>query len=128
MSVAGIGTALVGIFPENVNHPAHLVGAALAIGGGTVAIYILGWTLELPTRLQAYTRLWPPIQMTALVLFACHRDLGIGEGTMERIAAYPVTIWLISFGVYMARPHMNRQVVRRLLLLGHGERRPGATG
>ncbi len=119
MGVAGVGAALVGVFPENTSHVAHLVGAALAIGGGIVAIFILGWVLELPARLCAFTRLWAPVAMVALVLFACHRDFGIGQGTMERLAAYPVTIWLIAFGCYMARGRVRqRDLVARLLLLG----------
>jgi hypothetical membrane protein len=119
MALAGIGAVLVGLFPENRNHVAHLTGAALAIGGGIVAIFILGWVLELPMRLATFTRFWAPVAMVALVLFACHRDFGLGAGTMERIAGYPVTIWLIAFGLYMARGHVTQpQLLRRLLLLG----------
>jgi hypothetical membrane protein len=126
MGVAGVGAVLVGVFPENTSHALHLVGAVLAIGGGIVAIFVLGWVLELPERLSTFTRFWAPVAMTALVLFACHRDFGIGAGTMERFAAYPVTIWLIAFGCYMARRHVKRRyLMRRLILLGSVEP-PGA--
>jgi hypothetical membrane protein len=119
MALAGLGTVLVGLFPENVHHGAHRVGAGLAIGGGIVAMFVLGWLLELPARLRFFTRFWAPVAFIALVLFACHRDFGVGAGTMERIAAYPVTVWLISFGVYIARRHMHSPyLLRRLVLLG----------
>ncbi len=122
MGVAGVGAVLVGVFPENTSHALHLAGAVLAIGGGIVAIFVLGWVLELPERLSTFTRFWAPVAMTALVLFACHRDFGIGAGTMERIAAYPVTIWLIAFGCYMARGHVKRRyLMRRIILLGSGD-------
>jgi hypothetical membrane protein len=41
--------------------------------------------------------------LTALLLFAAHKYFGIGAGTMERLAAYPETIWLITFGLYIWR-------------------------
>jgi hypothetical membrane protein len=119
MGVAGVGAVLVGAFPENANHAVHLTGAALAIGGGIVAMFVLGWVLELPVRLGTFARGLAPVAMTALVLFACHRDFGLGRGTMERLAAYPVTIWLIAFGCYMARGHVRGpHLLGRLLLLG----------
>jgi hypothetical membrane protein len=122
MALAGVGAILVGVFPENTNHAVHLTGAALAIGGGIVAIFVLGWMLELPVRLRTFTRFWAPVAMAALVLFACHRDFGLGAGTMERIAAYPVTIWLIAFGLHMARGHVQQHhLLRRLLLLDSSE-------
>jgi hypothetical membrane protein len=120
--MAGVGAVLVGVFPENTSHALHLAGAVLAIGGGIVAIFVLGWALELPERLRTFTRFWAPVALAALVLFACHRDFGIGAGTMERIAAYPVTIWLIAFGCYMGRDHVKRRyLLRRILLLGSGD-------
>jgi hypothetical membrane protein len=121
MGVAGVGTVIVGLFPENVSHDAHLAGAVLAIGGGAAAIFILGWFVGLPERLRFFTRLWAPVAAVAAVLFACHRDFGIGAGSMERVAAYPVTIWLISFGVYIARRHATGPGLSRFLLGLEGE-------
>jgi len=119
MGVAGVGAMLVGIFPENVNHTAHVAGAAAAIGSGNAAMLVLGWVLVLPGRLRSFMRLWAPAALVALVLFACHRDFGIGAGSMERIAAYPETIWLISFGAFIAHKHMNPPfLMRRLVTLG----------
>ena len=50
-------------------------------------------------------RVVAPLALIALSLFASHMYLGLGAGTMERLAAYPETIWLIIFGTYMARIH-----------------------
>src|SRR5438309_70208 len=90
----------VGRFPEDTVSWMHVLGAGLAIGVGSLAIFVLGLVLPLPDWLRWPMRIVAPIALVALVLFASHHDLGIGEGTMERIAAYPETIWLISFGVY----------------------------
>ena len=48
------------------------------------------------------------LALAALLCFASHKSFGIGRGTMERIAAYPVTIWLITFGLYISRFHPRK--------------------
>jgi hypothetical membrane protein len=103
LAIGGVGAMMVGIFPENVHHMLHVVGAGLAIGGGNLGILILGFVLPLPEGLRGYMVFFSIISMTALVLFAAQRYFGIGAGTMERIAAYPETLWLIRFGLYMSR-------------------------
>jgi hypothetical protein len=45
------------------------------------------------------------LALAALLCFASHKSFGIGRGMMERLAAYPVTIWLITFGLYISRFH-----------------------
>ena len=104
MGLAGVGAVLVGIFPENTNGTMHKVGAGLAIGLGNVGIFILGAVLSgLPESMRRYMLVFSTISLTALVLFATHKSFGIGAGTMERVAAYPQTIWLITFGLYVWR-------------------------
>ena len=105
MAIAGVGAALVGRFPEDTVSWMHVLGAGLAIGVGSLAIFVLGLVLPLPDWLRWPMRIVAPIALVALVLFASHHDLGIGAGTMERIAAYPETIWLISFGIYISASH-----------------------
>jgi hypothetical membrane protein len=110
MGIAGVGAMLVGIFPENTNGTMHKIGAALAIGLGNLGIFILGAVLSgLPEAMRRYMLVFSAVSLTALVLFACHKYFGIGAGTMERIAAYPQTIWLITFGLYVwrFRPRAN---------------------
>jgi hypothetical membrane protein len=104
MGIAGVGSILVGIFPENTNGTMHKTGAALAIGLGNLGIFVLGAGLRgLPEAMRRYMMVFSTTSLTALVLFASHKDFGIGAGTMERIAAYPQTIWLIIFGLYILR-------------------------
>jgi hypothetical membrane protein len=104
MGIAGVGTMLVGIFPENTNGTMHKTGAGLAIGLGNLGMFFLGAVLRgLPEGLRRYMLVFSTFSLTALVLFASHQDFGIGPGTMERGAAYPQTIWLIIFGLYVLR-------------------------
>lgn len=105
MAIGGLGTVLVGIFPENTNHAMHVAGAALAIGVGNLGIFILGAALSLPEPMRRNMLIFSTTSATALLLFAFHRYFGIGAGTMERIAAYPETVWLIVFGLYVWRFH-----------------------
>ena len=112
MAIAGLGTGLVGLFPENTSHAMHVAGAALAIGVGNVGIFILGTTLSLPESMRRYMLVFSTASATALFLFAFHKYFGIGAGTMERIAAYPETIWLVVFGLYVWRFHPKEHPVR----------------
>jgi hypothetical membrane protein len=110
LAVGGVGAALVGRFPENTVHAMHIIGAGLAIGVGTAGIFVLGLILELPhgKYLRLSMRGVPPVAVMALILFACRVYLGMGAGTMERLAAYPETAWMIAFGMYISRDHRLR--------------------
>ncbi len=105
MAIAGVGTMLVGIFPENQIHFMHFIGAALAIGLGNVAIMILGVGLDLDESLKKSMIFGSVVSLTALVLFGTQHSFGIGAGTMERIAAYPESVWLIRFSLYLSKNH-----------------------
>lgn len=114
MAIAGIGTMLVGMAPENVNHTFHVAGAAGPFLVGNVALIVLSCTLALPMSVRALTGIAGGVGLAGLALFALGVDLGLGQGGMERVAAYPQTIWLIIFGVYMSRNHyVRRRRMRR---------------
>lgn len=98
---AGIGTILVGIFPENTISGAHILGAALAFLIGNIGLVVLGFGLSMLKPLRIYTLASGIIALLALVFFVTHTYLGIGEGGMERISAYPQTLWLIAFGIHV---------------------------
>ncbi len=98
--LAGLGTALVGIFPENTVSALHIVGAALPFSIGNLALVILGLALQMPHALRYYTVTSGLVALIALVLFLTHNYLGFGIGGIERLVAYPQTIWMIVFGAY----------------------------
>lgn len=102
MALAGIGTILVGAFPENINGWLHGLGALLALGIGNVALVLLVLAIKQARRsFRIYTFISGIVSLVALGLFLNHIDLGLGRGTMERIVSYPQTGWLILFGLYM---------------------------
>jgi hypothetical membrane protein len=102
MVVAGIGSLLVGIFPENTISAFHVGGAALCFIFGNTGMLILGAVLRiLPRPLRFYTFASGLIGIAALFCFMTHTYGGLGIGGMERIVAYPQSVWMIVMGVYL---------------------------
>jgi len=112
MGLAGIGTVLVGIFPENNPNHLHTVGAFLPFFVGNVSLVIFSYALHLPPVFRYYTRISGLFALAAFVLFLFNHYIGLGLGGTERLVAYPQTIWLIAFGWYMSLDHYRR---------GHGK-------
>jgi hypothetical membrane protein len=108
MGVAGVGTILVGAFPENVNHALHVTGAAAPFVVGNAGLVVMAYALPLPHRLRHYTLISGVIGLVGVVLLTAGAYLGLGMGGMERVTAYPQAVWLIVFGAYISRDHFRR--------------------
>jgi hypothetical membrane protein len=110
LGVAGAGTILIGLSPENVNVFVHLVGA-LNIPAGNVAMILLGLAIWRDRREMAWFSLLAGVVgllgMLAgpfLVILTGH-----GGGLAERIALYPLIIWLIVFGLSVVADRVRRR-------------------
>jgi hypothetical membrane protein len=103
MGTAGVGAVLVGLFPEDTIYWAHITGADLAFLVSNIALIVFGLTLRLPNWFSWYTIASGAVALLALCLFLTHNRFFLGLGGMERVVAYPQTIWLIVFGLYMVR-------------------------
>jgi len=101
MTIAGVGVVVVGIFPENTVPALHGLGATLPFTIGNVGVIVLGLTLALPRALRLVTLTLGVIALAALVFYASSHYLGLGEGGIERLVAYPQTVWLILLGGYL---------------------------
>lgn len=102
MGLSGIGTVLVGLFPENTIEPLHSIGAFFGLVIGNVAIVMIGIALvEVRSIFCYYTVLSGTISLVAFVLFYTENYFGLGVGGMERLVSYPFTLWMFLFGVYM---------------------------
>jgi hypothetical membrane protein len=108
MALAGLGTIMVGVFAENTIASLHEIGAALPFVIGNLALLVLAVALDIPRYLKIYTVLSGVISLAAFALFITHTYLGIGIGGMERLAAHPLTIWLIIFGLYISGNRYRR--------------------
>jgi hypothetical membrane protein len=111
LALAGPGPILVGLFPENVNITPHTIGAAAHFISGNLGIVMLGIAIAATrrqARLAVYSIILGIIGLLATALFVSGHYLGTGIGGMERIAAYPLPLWLIVAGVFVVRQISNQ--------------------
>lgn len=101
IALAGLGTVMVGLFPENTIAAFHIIGASMPFVLGNIGM--LGFGLDgstIPRGLRYYSRVSGLIGLVGLVGFVTHHYGFLGAGGMERVAVYPLTIWLIVMGLY----------------------------
>jgi hypothetical membrane protein len=101
MAISGAGVIMVGLFPENTVPALHGIGAATPFLLGNIAVIVLGFSLNLPGPLRFYSLLSGILALVALGCYASSHYLGLGEGGIERVVAYPQTAWLIVVGFYV---------------------------
>jgi hypothetical membrane protein len=102
LTLAGPGPILVGLFPENVNITPHAIGAAAHFISGNLGIAVLGIAIAATHSqklLAIFSIIAGSVGVIATALFVAGHYLGLGIGGMERIAAYPLPLWLIVVGV-----------------------------
>lgn len=101
MAIAGFGTIIVGLYPENSVPLMHTLGAALPFVLGNIGLIFLSINLyKINTGMRVYAFISGLIALIALAFFVLHHYGFLGSGGVERIVAYPQTIWLIVFGIY----------------------------
>ena len=104
--LAGPGVILVGLYPENESIELHRLGAALNFVCGNLGMAVLGVairTVEPWKRIWTFTTITGIVGAISTVLFVEEVFLGLGIGGMERLAAYPLPIWMIVAGVWWLR-------------------------
>ena len=104
--LAGAGIIAVGLFPEDTNIAYHRVGAAAHFILGNLAMAALGisWgTARRHRALAVYSIVSGVVGLLATALFISEHNLGMGTGGMERLAAYPLPLWLIVAGISCLR-------------------------
>ncbi len=105
-SMAGIGVVIVGVYPENADIARHVLGAGVNFISGNVALIVFGLALaQRPTHggLTKFSIVAGALGLLATLLFVSGNYLGIGLGGMERVAAYPMTVWQIVAGIAFLR-------------------------
>jgi hypothetical membrane protein len=106
LALAGIGSIGAGLFNETDHLPLHIVSASLAFGFGGFAA-ITSFRLSKPA-FSYVSIILGFMTLTAFVLLETHNHLGLGEGGMERMVAYPIIFWAIGFGAYLMHPEERR--------------------
>ena len=98
LSLAGIGKIIVGLNPANVNFTLHFLGA-LGIPLSGIGMIFVGRGLQAVDVkwLAGASQILGLIGFIGFVAFLLTSKFGIG-GLTERIADYPVFLWLITLG------------------------------
>ena len=103
----GIGAMMVGIFPEDSIPSLHGIGAALPFLLGNIGVVVLGFSLPVLRGFRLFTLISGIVALAAVAFYATGHYLGLGEGGIERVVAYPQTIWLIALGIYLLTSTTN---------------------
>lgn len=104
----GDGSMLVGLFPLDVSLPMHMLGATLALFVACFGIMLMGaihWRTH--RAFAVYSIATGAICLAAFVIYVMEIYLGLGRGTMERIAAWPHTVWYIVTGILILRGYFR---------------------
>ena len=106
-TLAGIGVFIVGVYPENTNNARHVLGAGVNFVSGNIALIVFGLALAQRAThrslMTVFSLFCGAAGLFATLLFVSGHFLGIGLGGMERVAAYPMTVWQIVIGVAFLR-------------------------
>jgi hypothetical membrane protein len=102
--LGSFGLMGVGLLPENLHMQWHLISATFFFIVSNISLVILGIGLccfsEWRVR-AGYTILSGLIALIALLIFITpNLTSAIGAGYVERMIAYPYTIWLVVMGAY----------------------------
>ncbi|MEM0155302.1 MAG: DUF998 domain-containing protein [Thermoplasmataceae archaeon] len=96
--LAGIGAIGVGSFPETTGN-AHLIASFIVFLMSSLAPFFL------LTKVKSYYAIgWAvlgSIGLISLILYAFGIYLGLGNGGMERMIAYPNLLWALTFGGWL---------------------------
>ncbi|MET3925364.1 hypothetical protein [Devosia sp. 2618] len=107
LALGGDGSMLVGLFPLNVILPLHMLGAVLSLGIACFGFFLLGVIVWKQHRTFAlYTIATGAIALLGFVLYVAEIYLG-GRGTIERVAAWPHTIWYVVTGLLILRGRLT---------------------
>jgi hypothetical protein len=90
-----------GVFPRNTVSALHGLGTAIPFVLGNASLITLALSFGMPALLRLYTFLSGVIALLGLVVYASGHYLGLGEGGIERVVAYPQTVCLAVIGFYL---------------------------
>ncbi|MGR0158723.1 hypothetical protein [Paenarthrobacter nitroguajacolicus] len=113
--IAGVGTVIVGLVPEDLGSPWHFAGALMFFIGGGFALLLLGVLWKRQTPMSWFLGAGGLICIGALVIGAITGMEVPQPGLLERFMGYPVTVGLATAGLVIAqRVHTERRGLRSL--------------
>ncbi|WP_240689848.1 DUF998 domain-containing protein [Arthrobacter sp. PAMC25564] len=106
--VAGAGTVIVGLVPEDTGSAWHLVGAVVYFAAGAVALLLLGclWFRQPPLGWSILA--CGAVSFGALVASGLTGMQVPEPGTLERLMGCPITIGVAAVGLVAQRVRQER--------------------
>jgi hypothetical membrane protein len=102
--LAGIGTVVVGLYPENDPRRYHYDGAAVNFIAGNLALIVYAAVTARAFRGFRFASMFAGVVgLVSTALVATGHFAGLGAGGIERLAAYPVSLWQIGAGIQILR-------------------------
>ena len=111
--LAGAGTVLVGLVPEDAGSVWHVVGAILYFAAGGLALVLLGWLWIRQTPLGRLIVACGVVSLGALIVGGV-TGMDVPEpGILERVMGYPITIGTAAVGLVVAQRAGRQRSVRK---------------
>jgi hypothetical membrane protein len=96
LGASAVGRVLSGAVPEDVHGSAHVAASAVDLCLAPVAMVVLGLAVRGErTGLGLFTFGLGSFALLGLLLAG---PLGLGVAGAERLAAYPVAVWMVGMG------------------------------
>jgi hypothetical membrane protein len=108
--LAGVGAIGVGVFNESYGS-IHFFFSAFVFVSAAIQAILQSRVAKPP--FSYFSMVTGVITLVAIVLYGGHAYLGLGQGGMERMIAYPVLISGIAFGGYMLAKSQEPALVPR---------------
>jgi hypothetical membrane protein len=102
---AALGYGLAGAFPADVDENVHFLGALLVLLVGNVGLLAAAFATR--GRARAWTLVAAGVAFAAALLFFDGQPMGIGLGTIERLAVFPLPVWACCAGTGMLTAHLS---------------------
>lgn len=110
-AVAGLGVLVVGLAPEDVDFRLHIWGAVGNFLGGNLAMVLLGRAMIRRSVCLPFAKRWRHwitfvagsvgLLATMALAFRGSPSWNWNPGTVERLAAYPLPLWLTWTGFWL---------------------------
>jgi hypothetical membrane protein len=101
--VLGVGAIGVGVFPGNTGNPHAIFALVTFVSGGVAAITAARTTVAPFRYASALLGLISLLTLGSYVAFGDASPLAsLGVGGLERWIVYPIVLWVVGFGGYLA--------------------------
>ncbi|RKR13544.1 uncharacterized protein DUF998 [Arthrobacter oryzae] len=111
--IAGAGTVIVGLVPEDAGSAWHVAGALMYFAAGAVALLVLGGLWLRQTALAWIILACGAVSLTALIAGGLTGMHVPEPGTLERFMGYPITVGVAAAGLVIAQRVQHERALRR---------------